>query len=65
MTVGDFWGIWDIAPEMDDNRGTSVILVQSEQGAALLEKVADSLVLKQVSLEEASRQNPAMVAQIT
>lgn len=64
LTVGDFWGIWDIAPEMDDNKGTSIILVQSEQGAVLLEKIADSLVLRPVSPEEASRQNPAMVAQI-
>ena len=61
VTVGDFWGIWDIAPEMDDNKGTSVVLVQSEKGAALLEAIRERLVLKEVSLEDASAQNPAMI----
>ena len=61
LTIGDFWGIWDIAPEMDDNKGTSVVLVQSNRGAELIEQIAAQLVLKEVSLEEASRQNQAML----
>lgn len=61
LTIGDFWGIWDIAPEMDDNKGTSVVLVQSDRGAELLQKLADRLVIRSVSLEEASRQNQAML----
>jgi coenzyme F420-reducing hydrogenase beta subunit len=61
LTIGDFWGICDVAPEMDDNKGTSVILVQSDRGAELLQKLADRLVIRSVSLEEASRQNQAML----
>ena len=61
LTIGDFWGIWDVAPEMDDNKGTSVVLVQSDRGAELLQKLADRLVIQSVSLEEASRQNQAML----
>jgi coenzyme F420-reducing hydrogenase beta subunit len=61
LTIGDFWGIWDIAPEMDDNKGTSVVLVQSQRGRKLLERISDQLVLKPVTLEEASRQNQAML----
>lgn len=61
LTIGDFWGIWDIVPEMDDNKGTSVVLVQSERGATLLEQIAHKLVLKEVTLEQASQQNPAMI----
>lgn len=61
LTIGDFWGIWDIAPEMDDNKGTSVVLVQSQQGAELLRSISDRLVLKPVMLEDASRQNGAML----
>lgn len=61
LTIGDFWGIWDIAPEMDDNQGTSVILTQSSHGAKLLHKINDHLVLREVSLEEASQQNQAML----
>ena len=61
LTIGDFWGIWDIAPEMDDNKGTSVVLVQSQRGGALLERISERLILKQVTLEETSRQNQAML----
>ena len=61
LTIGDFWGIWDIAPEMDENKGTSVVLVQSDRGAKLLQKLADRLAIRSVSLEEASRQNQAML----
>lgn len=61
LTIGDFWGIWDIAPEMDDNKGISVVLVQTARGAELLEQIGEKLNRKSVSLEEASRQNPAML----
>lgn len=61
LTIGDFWGIWDIAPEMDDDRGTSVVLIQSDRGQALWTQLVDCLACRPVSLEEASRQNPAML----
>lgn len=61
LTIGDFWGIWNIAPEMDDNKGTSLVLVQSEKGAVLLERIRNRMMLKPVTLEEASRENPAIV----
>lgn len=61
LTIGDFWGIWDIAPEMDDNKGTSVVLVQSARGAELLKQIAVRLALKEVSLEEASKENGVML----
>ena len=61
LTIGDFWGIWDIAPEMDDNKGTSVVLCQSHRGAELLQEINQSLLLRQVSLEDSSRENSAMI----
>ena len=56
LTLGDFWGIWDIAPEMDDDRGTSVVLVQTEKGRSAITRLEQ----KAVTLEEASRENPAI-----
>lgn len=40
ITLGDSWGIQNYMPEMDDNQGTSVILVHTEQGKALLERLS-------------------------
>lgn len=61
LTLGDFWGIWNVAPEMDDDKGTSVVLCQSELGAQFLNDLAPKLVCQQVPLESTSRENPAML----
>lgn len=61
LTLGDFWGIWDLYPEMDDNKGTSLVLIQSDRGVAVLEQLREKLVMKPVTLDEASRENSAMV----
>lgn len=61
ITLGDFWGIWDIDPEMDDNKGTSVVLIQSEKGQVLWNEISDKIKFKEVSLEQASWQNPSML----
>ena len=61
LTLGDFWGIWNIAPEMDDDQGTSLVLVQSEKGQRYFDAIRDSLHIKQVTLEQASRENPAIL----
>lgn len=62
ITLGDFWGIWDISPEMDDDKGTSVILIQSEKGKEVWEELKPNILFKEVSLEQASRQNPSMIS---
>lgn len=61
ITLGDFWGIWYIDPEMDDNKGTSVVLVQSEKGRMLWEEIKDKIKYRKVSLEQASQYNPSML----
>lgn len=60
ITLGDFWGIWDIEPEMDDNKGTSVVLVHSEKGQKLWQDINPQIKCKEVSLEQASQQNSSM-----
>lgn len=61
LTLGDFWGIWEIHPGMDDNKGTSVVLVQSKKGMDRFDQIRERCVVRQVSLEQASAQNPSML----
>ena len=61
ITLGDFWGIWDIAPEMDDNRGTSLVLVHSEKGENLVSALNDRIQCKKVVLEQAATQNSSLL----
>ncbi len=61
ITLGDFWGIWDIEQEMDDNKGTSVVLVHSDKGQKLWKGIRGRIAYKEVTLEQASQQNPSML----
>lgn len=57
ITLGDFWGIWDIIPEMDDNRGTSLVLVHSSKGKEMLKEIGSRIQVKEVTLMQAGQQN--------
>ncbi len=57
LTIGDFWGVEQFYPEIDTSRGVSGIMVNSEKGKALLERCADSLAIKRISLDELRMQN--------
>lgn len=61
LTLGDFWGIWDLDPSFDDDRGVSLVLIQSEKGRDLMTRIGERLVAKAVSLSEASGENPALI----
>lgn len=61
ITLGDFWGIWDIAPEMDDNKGTSAVLIQSAKGADLWNTIHENVKVREVDLKEVSLQNPSLL----
>lgn len=65
ITLADFWGIWDIDPELDDNKGTSLILLHSEKGKEIFNLIKNSLISKEVSLEDASKYNPSLVESST
>lgn len=57
ITLGDFWGIWNIDPEMDDDKGTSLVLLQSSRGKSLWEKICKEIKYKEVSLQQTSKEN--------
>jgi len=46
ITIADFWGIEKNMPDFDDNKGVSLVLVNSYKGLRLLESVEDRLVIR-------------------
>lgn len=61
LTLGDCWGIWDSHPEFDDNRGTSLLLVQSEKGRKLWGQIQSGFCTVALTAEEAVGSNPSAV----
>ena len=59
LTIADFWGINDVAPDMNDGMGTSLVLIRTERGKDIFEKISGSMKLKKVSYEDGVRSNPA------
>lgn len=39
ITIGDFWGINKIIPNVDDDKGLSLVLINSEKGRKILHKL--------------------------
>lgn len=58
MTIADFWGIESVAPEMNDGKGTSLVLVRTEKGRQLFCSIKDRLDFKEVSYEDGVKENP-------
>ena len=60
ITLADFWGINNILPEIDDNKGISLVIINSEKGKKILEKINKNIVIRKVELNEAIKYNPSM-----
>ncbi|MCQ2049611.1 MAG: Coenzyme F420 hydrogenase/dehydrogenase, beta subunit C-terminal domain [Candidatus Saccharibacteria bacterium] len=61
ITLGDYWGISKYHPEMNDNKGTSVVLLNTAHGSELFDSVADKVVQCDSKAEYAIAGNPCIV----
>ncbi len=61
ITLADFWGIWDIAPEMSDNQGISLIITQSQKGEFLFDQIKEQIVYRNVDADIAAMHNSTMI----
>lgn len=59
ITLADFWGINKVAPELYDDKGTSLIMVHSSKGKYFLDMIQDKLVLVEVSFNDSIKYNPS------
>lgn len=51
IMLADFWGIEKMLPDMDDNKGTSLVIVKSERGSQILDAIFEKFRLEKVSNE--------------
>lgn len=61
ITIGDFWGIQNICPDMDDDNGTSIVFVQKEKGEALLKAIKPDLVFNEIEGDGYLKYNPSIM----
>lgn len=52
ITLGDFWGIGSVDPSLEQNLGTSLVMINSEKGEKYFDIIRDKLVMKEFSLDD-------------
>lgn len=57
ITIGDFWGIEKCKPHMDDNKGVSLVLVNSEKGRDLFDSIKDTIYFEESNKTECLQHN--------
>lgn len=57
ITLADFWGIDNVLPQINDNKGVSLIIIHTEKGMQYIENIKDSIRLIKVEKEEALKSN--------
>jgi len=62
ITLGDFWGIWDIEPEWDDDKGTTALIANSIKGKQLIDEI--SLKKREAKLDWVISGNPALTGSV-
>ena len=64
LTLADFWGGDEICPELSDDKGLSLVLVHSQKGKDLLNRIKDKVVCKRVDAQQALASNPSIIQSV-
>ena len=64
ITLGDFWGVRDVLPEMYDDNGTSLVLLRSEKGKHIFDLITQYMKAIEVPYEDAVLKNSAEYASV-
>lgn len=57
LTLADHWGIDKIYPDFNDNKGVSLVLINSEIGEELFDIVTDDLDIKKCNIDDCMSQS--------
>lgn len=60
ITLADFWGIQNVKPDMYNEMGTSLVMVNSEKGQELFNQVSPQMAFCKVDMDQALYYNPSV-----
>ncbi|MBQ8182783.1 MAG: Coenzyme F420 hydrogenase/dehydrogenase, beta subunit C-terminal domain [Clostridia bacterium] len=64
ITLADYWGINKINPAIDDDKGLSLVLINTAKGAALLTEAEKDLTCVKTDVEQAFPYNPCILKSV-
>lgn len=60
ITLADFWGIEKLEPSMDQDKGTSLLFINTDKGKRMFNKVRESVIWKQFTMDDVKHVYPNM-----
>ncbi|MCX7049932.1 MAG: Coenzyme F420 hydrogenase/dehydrogenase, beta subunit C-terminal domain, partial [Candidatus Sumerlaeota bacterium] len=60
ITLADFWGIDDLHPELDNDCGTSAVLLNSQKGKELFQSAEETIISQECLLRDVAADNRAI-----
>ena len=64
ITMADFWGVQEVSPQMDDNKGTSLVFCHSSKGLRVMQAIVPFFSICVQSIHEAVTHNISMVESV-
>lgn len=64
ITLGDLWSVASVVPEMNDDRGVSLVCINTEKGRNAFDSLMGSLEVKEVAYEKAVKDNGGFAAHV-
>ncbi len=61
ITLADFWGINHVFPDMNDNKGISLVLVHSLKGKKVWNEISEQMCIRETDPQVVNKCNPAAV----
>lgn len=59
ITIGDFWGVENVLPELNDAKGTSAVILRTTKGQEIFSAVSDKLEIRTTDYESVINKNSA------
>lgn len=60
LTLGDLWGVWNEYPNLDDNKGISLVIPHTDKGMKLLNLIKPNINMTQVEGNKILKYNPSI-----
>lgn len=61
LSLADYWGIQKKHPKFDDDKGTSLVLVNSSKGKEIFDSISKNMRFLETDLQYATANNPCIV----
>ena len=62
ITLGDYWGISKFNNDIDDNKGTSLVIASTPAGENMIEEILNKSIVYKSTFENALASNPCLTA---